>query len=110
MSTDYYHTDSSARETIRNYRDGNAFDTFAEAIADMQACIDDLDDEDKSALCYVESKPDMFNQLCNTPHKYIKSWYMLVQWSDGTSEERVPSLNSDDLEQCLSEWESEANK
>jgi hypothetical protein len=110
MSTDYYHTDESARDTIRNYRDGNAFDTFAEAIADMQACVDDLDDEDKSALRYVERYPALLESLVNKPHKYIKSWCILVQWSDGTSEERLPSLNSDDLEQCLSEWESEANK
>jgi hypothetical protein len=110
MSTDYYHTHSSARDTIRKYRDGNAFDTFAEAIADMQACVDDLDDEDKSALRYAERHTDLLESLVNKPHKYIKSWCMLVQWSDGTTEERVPSLNSDDLEQCLSEWESEANK
>jgi hypothetical protein len=110
MSTDYYHTHSSARDTIRNYRDGNAFDTFAEAIDDMRFCIDDLDDEDKSALLYVERYPELLDSLVNTPRKFIKSWCMLVQWSDGTSEDRVPSLNSDDLEQCFEEWELEANK
>jgi hypothetical protein len=110
MSTDYYHTDSSARDTIRHYRDNMGFNTFSEAIADMQACIDDLDDEDKSALCYVERKPDMFNQLCNTPRKFIKRWCVVLQWSDGTSEERtdVPPLR--DLDECFDAWELEANE
>ena len=63
MSTNYYHTEESAFETILNYRDGNGFDTFTEAIADMQECFDDLDNEDKSALRYVETRPELMNAL-----------------------------------------------
>jgi hypothetical protein len=110
MSTDYIHTDESARDTIRQYRDGNGFDTFAEAIADMQACFDDLDDEDKSALRYVERDNELFHALTTTPRKFVRRWCVLVTWSDGTVEERtdVPPLS--DLDFCLDEWEFEANK
>ena len=110
MSTDYYHTDSSARETIRNYRDGNAFNTFAEAIADMQACVDDLDDEDKSALFYAERYPELLESLVNTPRKFIKSWCVQVVWSDGTVEERTDVPDLRDLDSSFDEWEVEANK
>jgi hypothetical protein len=110
MSTDYYHSHSTARATIGNYRDVMGFDTFAEAIEDMKACVDDLDDEDKSALFYAERYTDLLDSLMNTPRKFIKSWCVVVQWSDGTSEERtdVPPLR--DLEGCFDEWEFEANK
>ncbi len=110
MSTGYYHTDESARDTIREYRDGNGFDTFAEAISDMQACVDDLDDEDKSALRYVERDNELFHALTTTPRKFVRRWCVLVTWSDGTVEERtdVPPLS--DLDFCMDEWEFEANK
>jgi len=110
MSTGYYHTDESARDTIRDYRDGNGFVTFAQAIADMRSCFDDLDDEDKSALCYVETSPELLNTLYNTPRKFIKAWCVQITWSDGTVEERtdVPPLT--DLDGCMDEWEEEANK
>lgn len=110
MSTLYYHTDESARDTIREYRDTNGYDTFAEAIDSMRACIDDLDDEEKSALCHVETTPELMNALCNTPRKVIKRWCIQVTWSDGTVEERtdVPPLS--DLEDYMDAWEEEANK
>jgi hypothetical protein len=110
MSTDYYHTHSSARDTIRNYRDGNGFDTFAEAIEDMRFCVDDLDDEDKSALFYAERYTDLLQSLVNTPRKFIKSWCVQVVWSDGTVEERIDVPDLRDLDGCFDEWELEANK
>lgn len=110
MSTNYLHTNESARDTIRNYRDGNGYDTFSEAIASMQACIDDLDDEDKSALCHVENNPELLNQLCNTPRKFIARWCVQIVWNDGTVEERTDVPEMSDLNYCMDDWEEEANR
>ena len=110
MSTGYYHTDESARDTLREYRDTNGYDTFAEAIDNMRACIDDLDDEEKSALLHLESSPITIYNLYYTPRKVIKRWCVQITWSDGTIEEKtdVPPLT--DLDGCMDEWEEEANK
>jgi hypothetical protein len=110
MSTGYYHTDESARDTIREYRDTNGYDTFAEAIESMQECIDDLDDEEKSALRHVETTPDFLKALMTTQRKVIKRWCIAIQWSDGTSEERTDVPDLRDLDECMYEWEEEANK
>jgi hypothetical protein len=110
MSTDYYHTDESARESIRNYRDLQGLDTFEDAIYDMQECFDDLDDEDKSALCYVNNKPDMLAELKSIKRKVIKRWCVQVIWSDGTVEERTDIPDVNELELCFDEWEIEANQ
>jgi len=110
MSTGYYHTDESARDTIREYRDTNGYDTFAEAIDSMRACIDDLDDEEKSALLHLESTSALIYDLYFTPRKVIKRWCIAIQWSDGTSEERTDVPDLRDLEDCMDEWEEEANK
>ena len=110
MSTGYYHTDESARDTLREYRDTNGYDTFAQAIDSMRACIDDLDDEEKSALLHLESTSALIYDLYFTPRKVISKWCVQVTWSDGTVEERtdVPPLT--DLDGCMDEWEEEANK
>jgi len=110
MSTGYYHTDESARDTLREYRDGNGFVTFAQAIDSMRACIDDLDDEEKSALLHLESSSALIYDLNFTPRKFIKGWCIQITWSDGTVEERtdVPPLS--DLEDYMDEWEEDANK
>ena len=110
MSTDYYHTDESARESIRNYRDLQGLDTFEDAIYDMQECFDDLDDEDKSALCYVNNKPDMLAELKSIKRKVINRWCVQVTWSDGTVEERTDIPDLRDLEPCFEAWETEANQ
>jgi hypothetical protein len=110
MSTGYYHTDESARDTVREYRDTNGYDTFSEAIESMQECIDDLDDEEKSALCHIETTPELLNALMTTQRKVIKRWCIAIQWSDGTSEERTDVPDLRDLDECLYEWEEEANK
>ena len=110
MSTDYYHTNESARESIRNYRDLQGLDTFEDAIYDMQECFDDLDDEDKSALCYVNNKPDMLAELKSIKRKVINRWCVQVIWSDGTVEERTDIPDVRDFEPCLEAWEFEANQ
>jgi hypothetical protein len=51
----------------------------------MQECIDDLDDEDKSALCHVETTPELLNALCTTPRKVHQTLGASpFTWSDGT--------------------------
>jgi hypothetical protein len=110
MSTNYYQTDESARESIRNYRDLQGLDTFEDAIYDMQECFDDLDDEDKSALCYVNNKPDMLAELKSIKRKVINRWCVQVIWSDGTVEERTDIPDLRDLEPCFEAWETEANQ
>jgi len=53
MGTPYYHTDESAHETVKNYRDTQGYYTIEEALACMENSIDDLDDEDRSAYNHV---------------------------------------------------------
>jgi hypothetical protein len=53
MGTPYYHTDESALQTVNNYRDLQGYYTIEEALACMEANIDDLDNEERSAYRHV---------------------------------------------------------
>jgi len=53
MGTPYYHTDESALQTVKNYRDLQGYYTIEEALACMEANIDDLDNEERSAYRHV---------------------------------------------------------
>ena len=53
MGTPYYHTDESALQTVKNYKELHGLATLIDALKDMEACIDDLDNEERSAYRHV---------------------------------------------------------
>jgi hypothetical protein len=56
MGTPYYQTDESAHDTVADYMEMQGLDCFEDALKDMNACYDDLDNEDRSALNYILNK------------------------------------------------------
>lgn len=53
MGTPFYHTDESALQAVKNYKDTQGLDSIEDALIDMKFCFDDLDAEDRSAYNYV---------------------------------------------------------
>jgi len=53
MGTPFYHTDESALATVKDYQYTQGYFTIEEALACMENCIDDLDNEDRSAYRHV---------------------------------------------------------
>ena len=53
MGTPFYHTDESALQTVEEYKNIHGFETIEDALRDMEYCIDDLNNEDRSAMRHV---------------------------------------------------------
>jgi hypothetical protein len=53
MGIPFYHTDESALATVKEYQDIQGYETIEEALECMECCIDDLDNEDRSAYRHV---------------------------------------------------------
>lgn len=53
MGTPYYHTDESALQTVKEYQELHDLPSLEDALRDMYFCIDDLNNEDRSAMRHV---------------------------------------------------------
>ena len=91
MSTPYYHTDESAQLAIKTYRDDNGHDSYHDALISMGECLDDLDDEERSAYNHVMRNNALHYRLLNIKQKVVTGWSVNLYWSDGSVEERTDS-------------------
>ena len=53
MGIPFYHTDESALQTVKEYQELHDLPSLEDALRDMEHCIDDLDNEDRSAMRHV---------------------------------------------------------
>ena len=67
MGTPFYHTDESALEIVKEYQEIQGYETIKEALACMECCIDELDNEERSAYCHTirlqKTRKEYFNNL-----------------------------------------------
>jgi hypothetical protein len=100
MSTPFYHTDESAQMAIKNYRDDNGHDNYHDALVSMAECLDDLEDEDRSAYHHVMRNNELHHKLLTIKHKVVTGWSVNLYWSDGSIEERTDSPEPE----YMNEW------
>jgi hypothetical protein len=99
----YIHTEESAKQTIKNYRNLNGYSDYDEVIESMEHCYDELDDEERSALGMIRSRPHLLQELKDEPK--ITGYSLLIHWSDGTKEERIDFPEIEFIEDYLNDIE-----
>ena len=107
MGTPYIHTDQSAVETVRHYRNGNGYYDYHDALMCMAKNIDDLDDEDRSAFDHIMHNNALHYKLIKTPRKQVTSWTVKIYWNDGSSEERTDAPDAEYINAWIDELEEE---
>jgi len=109
MGTLYIHTDESAVESIRHYRNGNGYDTYHEALINMSEIIDDLDDDERSAYNHIMRNNALHYKLITTAKKQVTGWSVNLYWDDGSIEERSDSPEPEYMNDWINELVEERN-
>jgi hypothetical protein len=107
MGTLFIHTAESAKQVLKDYREINMHDTLSDALDSMEACYDELDNEEKSAFNMIKNDQALLYWALNTKPLTIKNWCVVVAWSDGTSEYKT---DVDLPKGTIAYWEMEKNQ
>ena len=105
MGTPYIHTDASAVETVRVYRNDNGHNTYNDALISMAENIDDLEDEDRGAYNHVMRNNALHHKLITIADKRVTGWTVNLYWDDGSIEERSDSPCPEYMEEWINEVE-----
>ena len=109
MGTPYIHTDKSAIETIKIYRNDYDHDTYHDALISMAENLDDLDDDESSAYNHIMRNNALHLRLISIPKKQVVSWTVNLYWADGSVEERNDSPEPEYMNEWINDIEREAN-
>jgi Zn-dependent M28 family amino/carboxypeptidase len=109
MGTPYIHTDQSAVETIKQYRNDNEYDTYHDALISMAQIMDDLDDDERSAYNHIMRNNALHLKLISIPKKQVVSWTVNLYWADGSVEERQDSPEPEYMNEWINDIEREVN-
>lgn len=109
MGTPYYHTDESAVELLRRYRNDNGYDTYHDALINMSEVIDDLDDDERSAYNHIMHRNALHHRLITTTKKQVTGWTVNLYWDDGSIEERSDSPEPEYMNDWINDLVDERN-
>jgi hypothetical protein len=109
MGTPYLHTDESAVETIRHYRNDNGHDTYHDALISMAENLDDLESDERGAYNHVMRNNALHHRLLTKTNKRVVGWSVNLYWSDGSAEERTDSPEPEYMNEWINDIEREVN-
>jgi len=107
MGTPYIHTDESAVETVRVYRNDNDHDSYHDALISMAENLDDLDDHERGAYNHVMRNNALHHRLITTAKKQVTGWSVNLYWNDGSVEERTDAPDPEYMNEWITELEDE---
>ena len=109
MGTPYIHTDESAVETVRVYRNDNGHDTFNDALISMAQNLDDLEDDERGAFNHIMRDNALHHRLMMKTNKQVVGWTVNLYWNDGSVEERTDSPEPEYMNEWINEIVEERN-
>jgi len=109
MGTPYIHTDESALETLRIYRNDYGHDTFNDALVSMAQNLDDLEPDERGAFNHIMRDNALHHRVMMKTNKQVTGWSLNLYWNDGSIEERHDSPMNEYLNEWINEIESEVN-
>jgi hypothetical protein len=109
MGTPYIHTDASAVETLRVYRNDNGHDTYNDALVSMAQNLDDLEDDERGAFNHIMRDNALHHKIMTKVNKQVVGWTVNLYWSDGSMEERTDSPEPEYMNEWIDELEEERN-
>ena len=109
MGTPYIHTDASAVETVRVYRNDNDHDSYHDALISMAENLDDLEDDERGAFNHIMRDNALHHRLMMKTKKQVTGWSVNLYWNDGSVEERNDAPESEYMNEWINELVEERN-